>query len=56
VFPLQSLRSDGSNIRRHNIYCIIFGDILSRVRLSQLGTAATTDLLYEPQMVDEMME
>jgi hypothetical protein len=27
--------------------------ILSGVRLSPLGTAVTTDLLYEPQMIDE---
>jgi hypothetical protein len=26
---------------------------LSGVRLSPLGTAATSDLLYEPQMIDE---
>jgi hypothetical protein len=27
--------------------------ILSGVRLSPLGTAATTDLLYQPQMTDD---
>jgi hypothetical protein len=27
--------------------------ILSGVRLSPLGTAATTDLLYQPQMIDD---
>jgi hypothetical protein len=27
--------------------------ILSGARLSPLGTAATTDLLYQPQMIDD---
>jgi hypothetical protein len=27
--------------------------ILSGVRLSPLGTTATTDLLYQPQMIDD---
>jgi hypothetical protein len=27
--------------------------IISRVRLSPLGTAATTGLLYQPQMIDD---
>jgi hypothetical protein len=31
----------------------VFLDILSGVRLSPLGTAATTGLLYQPQMIDD---
>jgi hypothetical protein len=37
--------------RRHHI-CFSF-IILNVVRLSPLGTAATTSLLYQPQMVDD---
>jgi hypothetical protein len=37
---------------RHD-FLIIFIDILSGVRLSPLGTAATTGLLYQPQMIDD---
>jgi hypothetical protein len=38
---------------RHSILplCVFF--ILSGVRLSPLGTAATTGLLYQPQMLDD---
>jgi hypothetical protein len=32
---------------------IIFFIIVSGVRLSPLGTAATTGLLYQPQMIDD---
>jgi hypothetical protein len=32
---------------------MVFFIILSGVRLSPLGTAATTGLLYQPQMIDE---
>jgi hypothetical protein len=32
---------------------IIYFIILSGVRLSAFGTAATTDLFYQPQMIDE---
>jgi hypothetical protein len=32
---------------------VLFFIILSGVRLSPLGTAATTDLLYQPQMIDD---
>jgi hypothetical protein len=35
----------------HTIFFIII--ILSGVRLSPLGTAATTGLLYQPQMIDD---
>jgi hypothetical protein len=34
-------------------FLIIFFIIVSGVRLSPLGTAATTGLLYHPQMIDE---
>jgi hypothetical protein len=34
-----------------NFFFIII--IISGVRLSQLGTAATTGLLYQPQMIDD---
>jgi hypothetical protein len=36
-------------------FCIlvIFITIISGVRLSPLGTAATSGLLYKPQMIDE---
>jgi hypothetical protein len=33
--------------------CKQFFFILSGVRLSPLGTAATTGLLYQPQMIDD---
>jgi hypothetical protein len=31
----------------------VYHDILSEVRLSPLGTAATIGLLYQPQMIDD---
>jgi hypothetical protein len=34
------------------IYYLLFFILLSGVRLSPLGTAATTALLYQPQMMD----
>jgi hypothetical protein len=34
-------------------YCYYYFIILSGVRLSPLGTAATTGLSYQPQMIDE---
>jgi hypothetical protein len=33
--------------------CFFFIIIVSGVRLSPLGTAATTCLLYQPQMIDD---
>jgi hypothetical protein len=33
--------------------CYFFIIIVSEVRLSPLGTAATTGLLYQPQMIDD---
>jgi hypothetical protein len=33
--------------------CFLFFNILSGVRLSPLGPAATTGLLYKPQMIDD---
>jgi hypothetical protein len=33
------------------VWCFVF--ILSGVGLSPLGTAATTGLLYQPQMIDD---
>jgi hypothetical protein len=38
-------------LRRTQILFIII--IVSGVRLSPLGTAATTGLLYQPQMIDD---
>jgi hypothetical protein len=48
----------GTNVIMHAItgissYLIFFFLILSRVRLSPLGTAATTGLLYQPQKIDD---
>jgi hypothetical protein len=37
----------------HFVYSIFFFLILSGVGLSPLGTAATTGLLYQPQMIDD---
>jgi hypothetical protein len=37
------------------IIYLFFIIILSGVRLSPLGTVATTDLSYQPQMIDEML-
>jgi hypothetical protein len=38
-------------VKTFGIY-ILFFIILSGVRLSPLGTSATTGLLYEPRMID----
>jgi hypothetical protein len=38
------------NLSFHEVFFII---ILSGVRLSPLGTVATTGLLYQPQMIDD---
>jgi hypothetical protein len=35
------------------VLCVFFIIILSGVRLSPLGTAATTGLLYQSQMIDD---
>jgi hypothetical protein len=43
-----------SNLRGYNVgIIIIIIIIVCEVRLSPLGTAATTGLLYQPQMIDE---
>jgi hypothetical protein len=36
-----------------NYYFVLFFIILSGVRLSPLGTSATTGILYQPQMIDD---
>jgi hypothetical protein len=42
------------NEELHNFYSsMYFVIILSGVRLSPLGTAATTGLLYQPQVIDD---
>jgi hypothetical protein len=38
---------------RHNLQTLCSSIILSGVRLSPLGTAATTGLLYQPQAIDD---
>jgi hypothetical protein len=49
---LQSLwrRTCARNTQLHGVIIII---IIGEVRLSPLGTAATSGLLYQPQMIDE---
>jgi hypothetical protein len=44
-----------SNCSTTSIACILLREyiIVSGVRLSPFGTAATTGLLYQPQMIDE---
>jgi hypothetical protein len=37
------------------VYKVIFFIIFSGVRLNPLGTVATTGLLYQPQMIDDVM-
>jgi hypothetical protein len=37
----------------HGVFIIYFFIIVSGVRLSPLGTAATTGLLYQPQTIDD---
>jgi hypothetical protein len=39
--------------RGHRLLLLIFIIILSGLRLSPLGTAATTGLLYKPKMIDD---
>jgi hypothetical protein len=45
-----AIRSDNFNTTKYYYFIII---ILSGVRLSLLGTAATTGLLYQPQIIDD---
>jgi hypothetical protein len=45
--------SNGRTAVQMASYYFFFIIILSGVRLSPLGTAATTGLLYQPQMIDE---
>jgi hypothetical protein len=49
---LSTLRNSISHMSRasQNKFVIIF---LSGLRLSSLGTAATTGVLYQPQMIDD---
>jgi hypothetical protein len=42
--------SSGSDVEKYYYYSFI---ILSGVRLSPLGTAATTGLLYQPKLIDD---
>jgi hypothetical protein len=41
------------HINHNNLPFIIIVVVISGVRLSPLGTAATTGLLYQPQMIDD---
>jgi hypothetical protein len=37
----------------NTLFCFFFNIVLSALRLSPLGTAATIGLLYQPQMIDD---
>jgi hypothetical protein len=51
--PLDRPASSQSLYRLRYPVSTYFFIILSAVRLSQLGTAATTGLLYQPQTIDD---
>jgi hypothetical protein len=51
--PISDLGGPTFDPRSEYRLSIIFFIIVSGVGLSPLGTAATSDLLYQPQMIDE---
>jgi hypothetical protein len=54
VYPrCHSFRLIMDSVHPLSLHYIFFFFILSVVRLSSLGTAANTGLLYQPQMIDD---
>jgi hypothetical protein len=53
IHALSGIRTHDPSVRASEDSSCLFFIIVSGVRLSPLGTAATTGVLYQPQMIDD---